>query len=126
MLIGEFIRLRAKRVNGRAFPGIKHPHLDERFVDITAHFAAQGVNLAHDVAFCRTSNRRIARHKSNHIQIDRNHQRSTSHPRCSQSRLAACMPCANHDHLIVSGSITHVSSTSFTLHPSNSIRNIIP
>ncbi|MMZ61599.1 hypothetical protein D1872_237580 [compost metagenome] len=111
LLVQKLVRLRPQGMNGRPFPRIQHPHLDKSLVDIAAHFPAERIHFAYHMAFRRTADRRIARHKRHHIQVDRDHQRAAAHPGRRQSGFTAGMTRPYDDNVITSGNITHLETS---------------
>ena len=81
VLVLLLVRLCAQGVNRRAFGHIEHSALEERIVDGAAHFAAQRVQLPHQMALARAADGGVAGHIADGIQIDREHDRLQPHPR---------------------------------------------
>jgi len=56
------VGLRPQGLDSRTLARVQHADLDGRAVDRSAHFASERIDLADQVALCRSSNRRVARH----------------------------------------------------------------
>ena len=98
-LVGHFVRLRAQGIHGRAFAGVQHARLDERIVDGAAHFAAQRVQLAHQVPLAGAADGGIAGHHGHAVQIQRQKQRALPHARARKRGFATRVPRAHHDQV---------------------------
>ena len=61
-VIKRLILLTAQSMYGIALTGIQKTHLDTRQIRTDTHLAAQSIQLTHQMAFCRTADRRITRH----------------------------------------------------------------
>ena len=94
------VRLRAERVDRRPLAEIQHAHLDGCRIGCDAHLAAQCIDFLYKMALPRSADRRIAWHHGDIFQRDRGKQRLHPHARCRKCRLAACMACADDDHII--------------------------
>ena len=90
LLIGAFIRLRTEGMDGGPFARVEHAGLDERIVDGPAHFAAERVNLAHQMPLARAADGGVAGHEGDGVQIEREQQRIKPHARAQAS--AASQP----------------------------------
>ena len=99
-LVELLVGLRAQRVDGGALAGIQHTELDARPVCIDAHLPAERVDLAHEMAFRRPADGRIARHQRDVVHRERRQERPAAHPRRRERRLDPRMPRADHDHII--------------------------
>ena len=64
------VNLRAKRVHRRSLAEVEHAALDRRGVGGASHFSAERVNLAYQMALCRSADRRVARTVSHSIHIN--------------------------------------------------------
>ena len=95
-----FICLRPKSPNSRSLTSIEHFHLDIALVNILGHLSAQSIYFTNDNAFCRSSNRGITGHESQHLNIDGCQKNLTTHSTSSQRCLNPSMPCSNHDNII--------------------------
>jgi len=104
MLHGEAIKflisLRPERLHRKAFAGVQHPHLYESTVDVARHLAAERIDLAHKVAFCRAADGGVAGHQGYIIEIKGDEQRPGAHARRGQRRLAAGMSGTYYHHIM--------------------------
>ena len=105
MLVFDFIRLATQRMNGRAFTHVEHTHLNGRSIRVDTHLTAQCIKLIHKMAFTRTANGRVARHKCNIIQTDGRHQRAMTHASTGEGRLTTSMAATDDDDIIIIYSI---------------------
>ena len=74
-LIRLFVALRTWSAHARSFGGIQHPALDRGGVGVDAHDATQRIDLADHVPLGQPTDRRIARHLPDGIEILREHRR---------------------------------------------------
>ena len=68
-LVGFFIALGAGGADARAFGSVEEAELDGCRVGIFGHDATEGIDFAHDVAFCQSANGRIAGHLADGVRI---------------------------------------------------------
>ena len=80
----------------RSFAPVEHSELNAAGICRSAHFAAQGVDLSHQLTFGRSPNGGVAGHISNTIQIRGEHQRRPPQPGGGQRRLNARVARTNH------------------------------
>ena len=80
----------------RSSRGVEHPEVNARPVDALCHFAAEGVDLAHELPFRHPADGRVARHPRYGVEVDRGQQRPTPRTRARQSRLDPGMSAADH------------------------------
>src|SRR5437588_12846749 len=66
------IGLRARRLNRRTAASIKQAKLNARCVDDFAHYSAERIDFANEMALGYSANRRIAAHLSDRICVERN------------------------------------------------------
>ena len=95
LLIGALVGLRAQRVHGRPLARVEHPGLNERVVDRAAHLAAEGIDLAHQVALARAADGGIAGHQGDGVQVEGEQQRAKPHARAGERGFAAGVPRAD-------------------------------
>ena len=95
-MIKSFVLLRAERLNRRALASVEHFYLHHRLIRVYAHFAAERVEFADEMPFRRSAYRRIARHKSDIVEIYGGESRFHSRPRESERGFATGMPGADH------------------------------
>ena len=62
-VIIRLILLSAQRMDCIALACVQQTHLDARQIRTNAHLSAQSVQLTHQMALCRTADRRVARHQ---------------------------------------------------------------
>ena len=70
LLILPAVGLRPETPDGRAFPQIQQAVLDAAFVGSLGHFAAQRVQLPHQMALPRAADGGVAGHIAHGVQID--------------------------------------------------------
>src|SRR5579862_8869271 len=68
-------------------------------VDAARHLTAKRINLAHQLAFRRPSDRRIARHDPDRVEVARKEQGAHAHARACEGCFAARMAAADDDHV---------------------------
>ena len=105
--VGSAVVLGARRKNRRPFAAVEHTELNGRAVGRPAHLAAQRVNFAYQLPFCRAADRRVARHISYGVQAGTQAQNPRTHARGGQGRLDAGMAGADDGNIISSGGIVH-------------------
>src|SRR5205085_12157374 len=98
-LIGFFIALNTGRPNRSPFALIESPKLNAGSVRVYSHCATKGVDLFHDMAFCRSSNGRITRHLANCIKVLSQHQGPGAEPSRGKSRLYSGVTATDDDHI---------------------------
>ena len=94
-------------MHGRAFGPVEHPKLNAGFVDDPSHFTAEGVDLADDLAFCDTSDRRITAHGCDHVTAHRQQSGLRAETSRRQGGFAAGMACADYHHIKIVDHIAH-------------------
>ncbi len=99
------IGLGAGRVDGWAAAAVEHAELDARRVGHDAHHAAEGVNLADELAFRQPADGRVAGHLGDGVEVDRQEQRLRAQASGGVGRLAARMARADHNHVENTGSL---------------------
>src|SRR6185369_11068532 len=97
--IAHAIRLGSWRLNRRAARSIEQSKLNASTIDDAAHDAAERVDLAHEMSLRNSTNRGIARHLTDEIEIQRNQACFSAESRRGRRRLAARMASANHDYI---------------------------
>ena len=97
--IAHAIGLRSRRLNRRTTRSIEQPKLNAGAINDAAHDAAERVNLAHEMAFRNSANRRIARHLTDQIEIQRNQTGFRAESRRGRRRLAARVAGADHNYI---------------------------
>ena len=99
-LVELLVRLCAQCVDSRPLACVEHAELDAGLVRIDAHLAAERIELAHEMAFARAADRRVAGHQGNIIHRERRQKRPAADARSSQRRLHAGMASANDDDIV--------------------------
>ena len=101
--IGLLVALRPRRPHRRPARSIQQSKLDADRIGDFAHDAAQRIDLAHQVPFGNSANRRIARHLRDQVGIEREQGGPQPHAcRCHRG-LASGMSGADHDHVELFG-----------------------
>ena len=103
LLILPAVGLRPEAPDGRAFPQIQQAVLDAAFVGGLGHFAAQRVQLPHQMAFPRAADGGIAGHIAHGVQIDGEYNGFQPQPRGGQSGFDAGMAGADDGNIKLSG-----------------------
>ena len=91
-LVSLLVALGARRLHARTFPRIQHAELDPRRVRILTHHAPQRIDLPHHMTLGQPTNRRVAGHLPDRVEVLRQNPRRRPQPRCRQSRLHPRMP----------------------------------
>ena len=99
-LIGFLVALNPWRTNGRTFGPVKHAKLNSSSVCVQPHRAAHGINLTDNVTLRQTSDRRVARHLANRIQILSQHEGPASDAGGRQCRLNSRMAASDHHYVV--------------------------
>ena len=87
---------------GGAFAPVQHPVLDAGLVCGLGHFAAQRVQLPHQMTLSRAADGRVAGHVAHCVQIDGKAHRLQSQPCRRQRRLDAGVPRADDGNIKLS------------------------
>ena len=94
------IRLCSQRVDCRAFGTVKHLGLNKGFINIFAHFTAQGIQFPYQMSFGTSTHIRIAGHQCNTVHTDCEHNRRQTKTRPCQSCFTACVACSHNYNII--------------------------
>ena len=70
-LIRFFVRLSPRTVHGRTFATVEHPEMNPGGINHAAHFAAERIDFADNLALGNSSDRRIAAHLCDRVAIHR-------------------------------------------------------
>ena len=89
--IGFLVTLGSRSPYRWAFLRIQHAKLDTRHIGRLAHLASHGIDLASKMSLGQSSNRWVAGHLSDGVDIDRKHHGLTTHASCRQGGLNARM-----------------------------------
>ena len=98
-LVGLFVALGARRLDGWTFGGVQQAELQGGSVGIDGHFPAQRVDFAHDVPLCEPADCGIAAHLGDRVQISAQQQSPHSHAGAGQRGFAARMARAANYHV---------------------------
>jgi hypothetical protein len=102
--IERLVNLLANRLNGRTLARVQAAHLNSGSVGHFGHGSAERVYLSDDVAFARPSDRRVAGHEPDPVEIRRDNEHLGACPRRRKGSLAPGMAGAD-DHNIKCGCI---------------------
>ena len=95
--VGGFVALAAGGPDGGAAAQVEGLCLERGKIGIAAHFAAEGVKLADQVAFGEAADRGIAGHARQGVEPRGNERGFDAHPSGGERRLAAGVATANHN-----------------------------
>ena len=97
-LIGFFVALRARRLDGRTLGFIEQPELDSSDVRVDGHFTAEGVNLPDHLPLGLATDRRVAAHLGNRVDVASEEQGGGAHACGGQASLhpGVARPTDNH------------------------------
>ncbi len=99
-LVGFFVALCSRRSHARAFAGIQHAKLNAGRVGVEPHHAAERVDLADHLALGLATDRRVARHLADRVEVLRQHERRAAEARCGTGGLDASVAGADDDHVV--------------------------
>ena len=99
-LVEHPVRLRARRPHGRPLARIESTKLDPGFVRRDGHRAAQRVDLLDEMTLADASDRRVARHLTQGLDVMREQERSAAHPRAGERRLGPGVATADDDNFV--------------------------
>ena len=68
VVVANAVCLYPQAVDSRPFAAVQHTALEKAGISSLSHFAAQSVNLPHQMPFCRAADRRVAGHVGDLIQ----------------------------------------------------------
>ena len=100
-VIGVFVLLRPQAVDRGPLGCIEHAPLQQAIVCRQAHFTAQGVHLAYQLAFACPADGRVAGHQGDGIDAQGQKQRLAAQPGRCQSGLAPGVPRADDNNRFV-------------------------
>jgi hypothetical protein len=106
----RFVRLRPRRLYGRAFSGIQASELNAALINRTTHLSTKGINLAHKMSLADAADRWIAGHLADVVQIDRENQGAAAQTGSSQSGFDTGVTSTNYDN--VKASVHNLSAPS--------------
>ena len=93
------IDLGARALHGGALAAVEDAKLDARGIRRHAHQPVERVDLAHQMAFAETADRRIAGHRADRVETLRHQSGRSAQTRGRRRGFAAGMPSANDDHV---------------------------
>ena len=99
-LISLLIALGARGANARSFAAIEHAPLNGSGVRVLGHDSSKGIDLAHDMAFSQPTDRGIAAHLSNGIEILGEESDIAAHAGGSEGRFDPRVAGPDDDHVI--------------------------
>ena len=105
--VAPAVDLRAQAVHRRALAAVEHPALQGGAVGGAPHFAAQRVDLAHEVALCGAADGRIAGQVAYRIHIDGENRSGNAEAGGGERRFTARVPRADHQDAVISSIILH-------------------
>jgi hypothetical protein len=74
-----FVGLGAGSSHRGTFSGVKRPELNSRRIDDLSHLATQSIDLSHQMTLCQSTDRRIARHECDRIEVKGEQKCRTPH-----------------------------------------------
>ncbi len=95
--IQRAIGLRARGAHRGTLARVQRAELDARAIDRARHRAAEGVDLAHEVALADAADRRIAAHRPERLDGLRKEERAPAHPGRGECGLGAGVAATDHD-----------------------------
>ena len=95
--VGGLVALAAGGPDGGAAAQVEGLRLERGKVGIAAHFAAEGIQLADQVAFGEAADRGIAGHARQGIEPRGDERSFDAHPSGGERRLAAGVTAADHN-----------------------------
>ncbi len=96
--VGRLVGERAQRAHGRALRFVQEARVQRHAIRHAPHRAAEGVDLAHELALRAPSDRRVARERADAFGIAGDEQRLGAEPRRGERSLEAGMAAADDDH----------------------------
>ena len=106
LLVQQAIGLGAGGADGGTFRGVEDAELDAGFIRCCRHGSTQGIDLAHQVTFADATDRRVATHCPQRIEVVGQQQRVCPRPGCGERGLGAGVTAADDDD-IETGGIEH-------------------
>ena len=94
---------------------VEHAELDARPVGDSAHEAAEGVDLAHDLALPDAADGRVARHRAERVEAHRDEERAGAEAGGGVGGLGPGVPAADHDHVVGIGRVEHGADRGWAL-----------
>ncbi len=97
------VGLRARPLHGRPLGAVQHPELNAGLVGHAPHQPVQRIDLAHQMPLAEPTDRRIARHLADGVDLVRDERRASPHARSRGGRLAPRVAAADNDDVIGMG-----------------------
>ena len=98
-LVQDAVGLGPGRSHRRPLGAVEDAELNPGFVGGSRHGTAQGVDFLHQMALANATDRRVATHLPQGLDVVREQQRARSHARSRQRGLGAGMATADDDHV---------------------------
>ena len=99
-LVQRAVGLAARGAHGRTLAGVERAPLDAGAIGATRHRAAQGVDLAHQVALADPADGRVAAHLADGLDVLGQQQHARAAARRGQRGLGAGVAAADHDDVV--------------------------
>jgi hypothetical protein len=97
--IAGLVGLRPRCPNRRALAGVQPAKLNPRFVDRTSHFATERIDFPYEMTLADPSDRWIARHLPDVVEVQSENQSPPAHPGRSQGRFDAGVTGTHDDDI---------------------------
>ena len=101
LLVLFLVRLRTRAVHCGSLTTIEHTKLQTRRIDRQPHDATERIDLANDLSFADATDRRIATHLANRIEVRREQNGLSAEPRSSHRSLGPRVTGTYHDDVVV-------------------------
>ena len=98
-LIGFLVTLRPRGLHGRSFRFVQEPELDRSEVCVDRHLPAERIDFPNDLALGLATNRGIAAHLGDRVDIPSQEQGGGTHSGGNHRGLDTCMTGAANDHV---------------------------
>ncbi len=99
--IGSFVRLGPQRMHSGSLRDIQHLRLNKGLINVFAHFAAQGIDLPHQMSLGGSADMGIAGHHGDTVRIHGKDHRFKSQSGTGQCRLASRMSCSDYTDICI-------------------------
>ena len=100
LLIALLIGLGARAVHRGALSQIEHSKLDARRVDSLAHESAKSIDFANQMPFGHATNRWVAAHLADGVEVGREQSSACSEPCGSRRCFGSSVACAHDDDVV--------------------------
>src|SRR5262249_16775008 len=98
--VTRLVRLRARGPDRGSPTRVQKPELNSRFISSQAHDAAKRIDFTHQMPFCNTPDRWVARHLRDQIGVHRAQRRIQAHSCSSVSRFAPGVSGTDYDDVV--------------------------